>query len=241
MILYPAVDILGGRCVRLEQGDFDRATEYSGDPAEQAKIWENCGASFIHVVDLDGARGGAGRNGAAIKRITEAVAVPVQIGGGVRSMDDVERHVKVGISRVIIGTAAVRNPDFVREAVKEYGDRIAVGVDSKDGYAAVEGWGEVSNLASEELCVRMRDAGVRTVIHTDIAQDGMMAGPNLASTKKIIDLGGLDVIASGGVSTISDLCAARDIGASGAVIGRALYNKTIDLAEAVKIFEGSRT
>jgi phosphoribosylformimino-5-aminoimidazole carboxamide ribotide isomerase len=227
--------------VRLEQGDFGRATEYSGDPAEQAGIWENFGASFIHVVDLDGARGGAGRNGETIKRITDAVSIPVQVGGGVRSMEDVVRHLEGGVSRVIIGTAAVRNPDFVREAVKEYGDRIAVGVDSKDGRVALEGWGEVSSVSSEELCCRMKDAGVRTIIHTDIAQDGMMTGPNLDSTKKIIDLGGLDVIASGGVSSMADLHAACEIGASGAIIGRALYNKKIDLAEAVKIFEGSGT
>jgi phosphoribosylformimino-5-aminoimidazole carboxamide ribotide isomerase len=154
-------------------------------------------------------------------------------------MEDVERHLSGGVSRVILGTVAVRNPTLVCDAVREYGGRIAVGVDSRDGRVAVEGWGEVSSVEAEELCVRMRDAGVSVIIHTDIAFDGMMTGPNLAATKRIIDLGGLDVIASGGVSSLPDLYAARDIGASGAIIGRALYNKKIDLGEAVEIFEGS--
>ncbi|MDR1509047.1 MAG: 1-(5-phosphoribosyl)-5-[(5-phosphoribosylamino)methylideneamino]imidazole-4-carboxamide isomerase [Synergistaceae bacterium] len=237
MILYPAIDILKGRCVRLEQGDFTRASEFSDDPAKQAAVWEKCGASFIHVVDLDGARCGAGRNDETIRRVTESVSVRIQVGGGIRSMNDIERHLSAGVSRVILGTAAVRNPELVIEAVRGYGDKIAVGVDSKDGRVAVEGWGEVSSMGAAELCVKMRDVGVLTVIYTDISRDGMMTGPNLEASAAIVNLG-VNVIVSGGVSSMEDLYAARDIGAGGAIIGRALYTGSINLSEAVRVFEG---
>jgi phosphoribosylformimino-5-aminoimidazole carboxamide ribotide isomerase len=237
MILYPAIDILGGRCVRLEQGDFSRVSEYSADPAKQASEWEKCGASFIHVVDLDGARSGAGRSGETIRGIIGAVSVPIQVGGGIRSMDDIERHLSAGVSRVILGTAAVRSPELVTEAVRVYGDKIAAGVDSKDGRVAVEGWGEVSSMETAELCLRMRDAGVSVVIHTDISRDGMMTGPNLEASGALVRLG-MNVIVSGGVSSMADLYAARDTGAGGVIIGKALYGGAIDLREAVRIFEG---
>jgi phosphoribosylformimino-5-aminoimidazole carboxamide ribotide isomerase len=237
--LYPAIDVMGGRCVRLEQGDFERATEFSANPVKRALEWEQSGASYIHVVDLDGARFGVGRNIGIIEGIARAVSVPVQVGGGIRGMDDMERRLSGGVARVILGTVAVRNPELVRDAVRVFGDRVAVGIDSRDGKVAVEGWGEVSSIETDELCSRMRDAGVRTVIHTDIASDGMMTGPNLDTTRRLVALGGMDIIASGGVSNISDLYAVRDIGASGAIIGRALYNGAIDLSEAVRIFEES--
>jgi phosphoribosylformimino-5-aminoimidazole carboxamide ribotide isomerase len=241
MILYPAIDILGGKCVRLEQGDFERATEYADDPAAQALKWEACGASFIHVVDLDGAKSGAGRNDEAIRAITDAVRIPIQVGGGVRSMAGIERHLSSGVARVILGTVAVRNPELVREAVGKYGNKIAVGVDSRDGMVAVEGWGEVSSMEAVELCARMKGAGVSVIIHTDISRDGMMAGPNLGATKAVIALGGMDVVVSGGVSSMDDLYASRDMGAGGAIIGRALYNGAIGLREAVAVFEGGRS
>ena len=237
MILYPAIDILGGRCVRLEQGDFSRVSEYSGDPVKQALAWERCGASFIHVVDLDGARSGEGRGGEAIRGIIGAVSVPIQVGGGIRSMGDIERHLSAGVSRVILGTAAVRSPELVLDAVRGYGDKIAVGVDSKDGHVAVEGWGEVSSMETEELCLRMRDAGVSVIIHTDISRDGMMTGPNLEASGALVRLG-INVVVSGGVSSMADLYAARDIGAGGVIIGKALYGGAINLSEAVRIFEG---
>jgi phosphoribosylformimino-5-aminoimidazole carboxamide ribotide isomerase len=237
MILYPAIDILDGRCVRLEQGDFARVSEFSNDPAHQAFVWEKRGASFIHVVDLDGARCGVGRNGETIRRIAEVVSIPIQVGGGIRNMNDIERHLSAGVSRVILGTAAARDPELVTEAVRGYGDKIAVGVDSKDGRVAVEGWGEVSSMGAAELCARMRDAGVSTVIYTDISRDGMMTGPNLEASAAVVSLG-VNVVVSGGVSSMEDLYAARDIGAGGAIIGRALYTGAIDLSEAVRIFEG---
>jgi len=237
--LYPAIDIMGGKCVRLMQGDFGRATEFPLSPAEQAAEWGRRGASYIHTVDLDGARSGTGLNLKAVEGIVNAVSVPVQIGGGIRSMEDIERRVSAGVARVILGTVAARNPELVREAVRVFGDKIAIGIDSRDGKVAVEGWGESSSIGTEELFLRMRDIGVRTVIHTDIASDGMMAGADLGATAKLVALGGMDVIASGGMSSLSDLYKARKIGAGGAIIGRALYDGVIDLSEAVRIFEGS--
>ncbi|MDR3165606.1 MAG: 1-(5-phosphoribosyl)-5-[(5-phosphoribosylamino)methylideneamino]imidazole-4-carboxamide isomerase [Synergistaceae bacterium] len=236
MILYPAIDIMGGRCVRLRQGDFARVTEYSADPAEQALEWERRGAEYIHVVDLDGARHGESRNDDSIRGVTAAVSVPIQSGGGIRNMNDIERRMSCGVSRVILGTAAVRDPELVREAVRGFGDRIAVGVDARNGIAAVEGWGGTGSLTVMELCARMRDAGVKVIIHTDIARDGMMTGPNLEASKVLVGLNWFDVIVSGGVASMDDLHAAHDIGASGAVIGRALYNGAINLEEAVRVF-----
>ena len=236
MILYPAIDIMGGGCVRLRQGDFAQATEYSADPAEQALEWERCGAEYIHVVDLDGARSGESRNDAGIRSVTAAVSVPVQSGGGTRSMNDIERRLSCGVARVILGTAAVRNPELVREAVREFGGSIAVGIDAKNGIAAVEGWGSTGSVTVMELCARMRDAGVKVIIHTDIARDGMMTGPNLEASKAIVGLNWFDVIVSGGVASMDDLHGALGIGASGAIIGRALYNGAISLEEAVRVF-----
>ena len=237
MILYPAIDIMGGRCVRLRQGNFAQVTEYSADPAEQALEWEHCGAEYIHVVDLDGARHGESRNDEGIRSVTVSVSVPVQSGGGIRSMNDIERRFSCGVSRVILGTAAVRNPELVHGAVREFGGgHIAVGVDAKNGVAAVEGWGSTGSVTVMELCARMRDAGVKVIIHTDIARDGMMTGPNLEASKAIVGLNWFDVIVSGGVASMDDLYGARDIGASGAIIGRALYNGAISLEEAVRVF-----
>jgi phosphoribosylformimino-5-aminoimidazole carboxamide ribotide isomerase len=252
LILFPAIDVKDGRCVRLEQGDFRRETVFAEDPAVQAAQWEKAGASFIHVVDLDGARDGAGHKGAKhngaqhngakrnkdiIARIVGGVSVPVQLGGGIRSLADVERMLASGVARVVLGTAAVKNPELVRDAIHLYGsEKIAVGIDSRDGRVAVEGWGEVSGIEAEDLGRRMGDLGVRTVIYTDIAKDGMMGGPNLEITRRMV-LQGLDVVASGGVASLSDLRAVRDAGAAGAIIGRALYQKNIDLKEAIEIFE----
>jgi phosphoribosylformimino-5-aminoimidazole carboxamide ribotide isomerase len=240
LILFPAIDIRKGRCVRLVQGDFRRETVFSENPAEQALQWEKAGSSFIHVVDLDAARTGTAENEAAVADILRLVSVPVQLGGGIRGMEDIEKKLGLGVARVILGTAALRNPGLVRAAVRVHGERIVVGVDSKDGYVALEGWGKLSSVGSAEFCAAMKDAGVRTLVYTDIAKDGMMAGPNLPATEKIVALGGIDVIASGGVASLSDLYALEKIGVSGAVIGRALYDGAIDLKQAVNIFEKKR-
>jgi phosphoribosylformimino-5-aminoimidazole carboxamide ribotide isomerase len=224
--------------VRLAQGDFARETAFSEKPAEQALEWERAGSSFIHVVDLDAARGGPGAtNEAAAADILRAVSIPVQLGGGIRSMKDIAGKLELGAARVVLGTAALRDPELVKAAVRAHGEKIVVGIDAKDGYVAVEGWGEVSRVRAVEFCARMRDIGVRTVVYTDIAKDGMMAGPNVSATKELVDLGGIDVVASGGVASLADLHELNRAGARGAIIGRALYDGAIDLKKAVDIFE----
>jgi phosphoribosylformimino-5-aminoimidazole carboxamide ribotide isomerase len=226
--------------VRLTQGDFNRETVFAGDPAEQALKWERAGSSFLHVVDLDAARTGEAGNEAAVAAILRAVSIPVQLGGGIRGMEDIGRKVGLGVSRVVMGTAALKDPKFLQTAVRVYGKRIVVGIDAKDGYVAVEGWGEVSSIRAVEFCKRMRDMGVRTVVFTDIAKDGMMEGPNFAATKELVDLGGIDVIASGGIASLSDLRELKTIDVHGAIVGRALYEGTINLREAIDICKHDR-
>ncbi|MDR1472060.1 MAG: 1-(5-phosphoribosyl)-5-[(5-phosphoribosylamino)methylideneamino]imidazole-4-carboxamide isomerase [Synergistaceae bacterium] len=238
MRIYPAIDVRGGRCVRLKQGDFSRETVYSSDPSEVARAWQEAGASFIHVVDLDGARSGSGLNEPAIADIISSVSIPIQTGGGIRCLDDAERRLSMGAARVIFGTAAARTPDVVGEAVRIFGPgRVVVGIDARDGRVAVEGWESVSSITPVELCARMSGMGVRTVVFTDIATDGMMSGANIPSLRLMTSVEGVEVIASGGIAGMSDLSAARDAGAAGAIIGNALYMKTIDLREAVDSFE----
>lgn len=237
MQLYPAIDIIDGKAVRLSQGKFDNVTVFNDDPVDAAKNWVDAGATYIHIVDLDGARYGKSFITDIIKRITDKYHIPVQTGGGVRTIDDVKARIDAGAARVIIGTAAVKNPELVREAVQLYGDKIAVGVDAKDGMVAISGWEEVSDITAVDLCLKMKSFGVKTVIYTDISKDGMMSGPNIDSTKNLIEKTGMDVIASGGVSRISDLENVENINAAGVIIGKALYNGAIDLAEAINRFE----
>ncbi|MDR1209644.1 MAG: bifunctional phosphoribosyl-AMP cyclohydrolase/phosphoribosyl-ATP diphosphatase HisIE [Clostridiales bacterium] len=238
MRIYPAIDIRGGRCVRLKQGDFSRATEFFDDPADAARAWIAAGASYLHVVDLDGAKGGAGVNGGAVARIA-ALRAPVQTGGGVRTLSDIEDRLALGVSRVIIGTAAVRDPAFVSEAVRLFGDKIAVGVDARDGFVATHGWLKTSGVRAVTFCQDMARRGVSAIIYTDISRDGMMSGMNAEATAEIIRAcPGVGVVASGGVSSMDDLAAAERIGAAGAIIGRALFDGAIDLAEAVRVYEG---
>ncbi len=231
MNIYPAIDIIDGNCVRLCQGDFDKLTVFNDDVAKQAREWESCGAKYLHVVDLDGAKG-RGHNREAIQKILEAVQIPIQVGGGIRSFEDIEGMVKLGVSRVILGTKAL-NGDFVKEAVSKYGSKIAVGIDAKEGMVAVSGWTSVSTVSALSLCQQMKALGVSTIIYTDIAKDGMMAGPNIAATKELIEKTQLSVIASGGVSTYEDLEKINKIGAEGAIIGKALYQGNISLKEVM--------
>ncbi|GMQ58906.1 1-(5-phosphoribosyl)-5-[(5-phosphoribosylamino)me thylideneamino]imidazole-4-carboxamide isomerase [Vallitalea sediminicola] len=238
MRLYPAIDIKNGKCVRLKQGKFNEQTIYSNDPYVIAKKWVDNGASYIHVVDLDGALDGNWTNKDAIKKIVDSVNIPVQTGGGIRSIRDIEDRLSVGITRVIIGTLAVKNPSFVKDAVKKFGsDRIVVGIDAKDGMVAINGWEELSVVSALDLCKQMRGYGVKTIVYTDISKDGMLIGPNIDYTKYLIDETGLDIIASGGVSSIKDLKDVEIINAEGAIIGKALYTNTIDLKEAISLFE----
>lgn len=237
MQIYPAIDIIDGKAVRLTQGKFDNVEVFNDDPIRAAEQWVRKGATYLHLVDLDGARYGKTFVTDTIKHIKKAFDIPIETGGGVRSIEDVEIRIAAGASRVIIGTAAVKNPELVKKAAELYGDRIALGVDAKNGMAAVSGWEEVSGITAVELCLKMKEYGVKDVIYTDISKDGMMSGPNIASTKELIEKTGMNVIASGGVSKLEDIEQLRDIGASGVIIGKALFNGALDLEEVIKKFQ----
>lgn len=238
MRLYPAIDIIGGQAVRLVQGDYDKETVYDKDPVAVAKKWEAAGASFIHVVDLDGALDGQWANKEVITAIAQEVNVPVQTGGGIRSLEDIEERLNAGISRVILGTVAVKQPEIVAHAVTKFGsDKIVVGIDAKDGMVAIHGWEEVSEMTALALCQAAKSVGVSTIVYTDIAKDGMMQGPNIEQTQYLVEATGMDIIASGGVSSYEDLSHVRACGAEGVIIGKALYTNAIDLAKAIKDYE----
>lgn len=234
MRIYPAIDIKDGQCVRLYKGRFDDMTVYGSDPAEMAKKWEAQGGEYIHVVDLDGALKGHGVNAEVIKKICESVNVPVQTGGGIRTMADIEAKLACGIDRVIIGTKAVSDADFVKRAVDKYGDKIVIGIDAKDGMVAVEGWEKTSDFKAVEFAKKMESIGVRTIVYTDIATDGTLAGPNLAAMREMAENVGMDVIASGGVGNIEHIRALVPCGVEGVITGKALYTGSIDLNEAIK-------
>ena len=235
MRIYPAIDIKDGNCVRLLQGKFSDLTVYGDNPAEMAKKWESLGGEYIHVVDLDGALKGHGVNAEIIRQICESVSVPVQTGGGIRTMEDIEAKLSCGISRVIIGTKAVSNPDFVREAVKKYGDKIVIGIDAKDGMVAVEGWEKTSDFTALEFAKKMVDLGVKTIVYTDIATDGTLAGPNVEAMREMAATVNADIIASGGIGNIEHIKALKDTGVEGVIVGKALYTDNVDLSEAIKI------
>lgn len=237
MQIYPAIDIKNGKCVRLRQGKFNDITVYGDEPMEVAKRWVESGATFLHVVDLDGAREGTSYNQKVIREIASTFSVPVQTGGGIRSMRDIEEKFFLGVSRVILGTAAVKNPELIKEAVKIYGDKIAVGIDAIHGKVAVQGWEEVSHVSALDLCLKMKECGVKTIIYTDISKDGMMVGPNITSTKEIIVATGINIIASGGISSMADIEGVQAIGAQGVIIGKALYQGALNLKEVIQGFE----
>ncbi len=240
MQLYPAIDMKNGQCVRLKQGEFKEVTVYSDSPEKVAAYWEACGATYLHLVDLDGALAGHSVNEETIRRIVGAVSMPVEIGGGIRSEKAVESMLDLGVSRVIIGTKAVENPEFIRDLVKKFGtDQIVVGVDAKNGMVAVEGWEKVSGVSASDLCSQMKEYGVSHIVYTDISRDGMLTGPNVEATKKLTDDTGMDIIASGGMSSMEDLRRLYEAGVKGAIIGKALYENRIDLKEAVRAFEQS--
>jgi phosphoribosylformimino-5-aminoimidazole carboxamide ribotide isomerase len=238
MQLYPAIDMKNGQCVRLRQGAFEDITIYSDAPEKVAAYWQEKGASFLHLVDLDGALAGYSVNEEAIRRIAETISIPIELGGGIRSGEAVERMLGLGVRRVIIGTKAAEHPEFLRDMVKEYGeDAIVAGVDARDGMVAVEGWEKVSALTASSLCLTMKEYGVKHIVYTDISRDGMLSGPNVEATRKLTEDTGLDIIASGGVSCMEDLKRLHEAGIRGAIIGKALYENRIDLAEAVKLYE----
>lgn len=238
MQLYPAIDMKNGQCVRLRQGAFKDITIYSDAPEKVAAHWQERGASFLHLVDLDGALAGYSVNEEVIRRIADTVSIPIEIGGGIRSKEAVERMLDLGVRRVIIGTKAAEHPEFLRDMVRTFGEEaIVAGVDAKDGMVAVEGWEKVSSLTASDLCLTMKEYGVRHIVYTDISRDGMLSGPNVEATRKLTEETGLDIIASGGVSCMEDLKCLHEAGIRGAIIGKALYENRIDLAEAVKLYE----
>lgn len=238
MILYPAIDIKNGQCVRLRQGQFHDEEVYSHIPSNVAALWESLGASHIHVVDLDGALAGHSVNEEVIKEIVQKVHVPVQTGGGIRTISDVEHKLRLGVERVIIGTKAVESPQFIRELIKSFGpEKIVVGIDAKNGMVATEGWEKVSSHDAVSLALKMKEMGVKTIVYTDISKDGMLCGPNIERTKEMVEATGLDVIASGGVSCMKDLDDLSRIGVNGVIIGKALYEKRISLKQAIKEYE----
>ena len=238
MQLYPAIDMKNGQCVRLRQGAFKDITIYSDAPEKVAAHWQEKGASLLHLVDLDGALAGYSVNEEVIRRIADTVSIPIEIGGGIRSKEAVERMLDLGVRRVIIGTKAAEHPEFLRDMVRTFGEEaIVAGVDAKDGMVAVEGWEKVSSLTASDLCLTMKEYGVRHIVYTDISRDGMLSGPNVEATRKLTEETGLDIIASGGVSCMEDLKCLHEAGIRGAIIGKALYENRIDLAEAVRLYE----
>ena len=238
LTLYPAIDLKDGACVRLKRGEMDQATIYGTDPAAQALIWQNLGFSWLHVVDLNGAFAGRPVNADAVRAILAAVTLPVQLGGGIRDFAGIETWLSAGITRIILGSAAAKNPALVREAARKFPGKIAVGIDAKSGFVATEGWAEVSKLSAAELALRLEDAGIAAIIYTDIARDGMLTGLNLPETAALAARITVPVIASGGVAGLADITALKQASAgtpnlTGAIIGRALYDGSINPAEAL--------
>ncbi|MFG1320938.1 1-(5-phosphoribosyl)-5-[(5-phosphoribosylamino)methylideneamino]imidazole-4-carboxamide isomerase [Xanthobacter autotrophicus] len=241
VILFPAIDLKDGLAVRLEQGDMARATVFNRDPAAQAAEFETLGFRYLHLVDLDGAFAGKPVNAAAVERILETVSIPVQLGGGIRDLKTVEAWLEKGVTRVILGTAAVRDPDFVKTAAKAHPGRIVVGLDARDGRVAVEGWAETSDIAAVDIARRFEDAGVTAIIYTDIARDGLLKGLNLDATVALAEAVNLPVIASGGLASLADieaLLTPRAKKLEGAITGRALYDGRLDAREALALVAG---
>lgn len=230
MRIYPAIDIRNGKCVRLRQGRFDDITVYNDDPVVIAKEFASIGADFIHVVDLDAAQLGTSENSETIARIVKETGLKVQTGGGIRSFRNIETKLSAGVERVIIGTKAVREPEFMREAIERFGaDRLVAGLDGRNGKAAVEGWEKNSDREILDLALEFADMGIKTVVYTDISKDGMLTGPDVAYTEKLVEETGLEIIASGGVGGPLDLVRLEEIGASGVIVGKAFYEGKIDL------------
>jgi len=243
MLILPAIDLKGGRCVRLQQGEMDRETLFSDHPEEVAGRWESLGAQFLHIVDLDGAVAGRPQNETAIKRILQSTSIPLELGGGIRTLDTVEHYLALGVKRVVLGTIAQKQPALLEEACKKFPGSIALGIDAREGLVAVEGWKETTAVRAADLVKTMEDKGVETIIFTDIKRDGMMSGPNIESTRAMAEATRIPVIASGGVTTldhIRELLRLEAGGVQGIIVGRALYECTITLKDALALVKGQR-
>ena len=235
MILYPAIDLKDQECVRLLKGEMSNSTVFNTNPVQQAKDFEKEGCEWLHLVDLNGAVDGLSINKQAVRKIINSVSIPIQLGGGIRSLKEIESWISSGISRVILGTAAINDPNLVKQAAKLFPEKIAVGIDARNGFVAINGWKETTSIKALELAKNFEDIGVSTIIYTDINRDGAMAGPNIFATRQIADKISIPVIASGGISSIVDLKALKSCGANlnGVISGRALYEKTISITEAI--------
>ena len=235
MNIFPAIDLYGGKAVRLLKGDYNNMTVYSDFPLQIASDFQKKGAKFIHIVDLEGAKSGKTENIEIIEQIIKSTALFTEVGGGIRSMETIEKYISIGVNRVILGTAAVSDENLLKSAVEKYGDKIAVGVDIKDGYVAIKGWTENSNYTFLEFCEKMQNIGVSTLICTDISKDGAMQGTNTQLYSKLCENFDMNIIASGGVSNIEDIKSLSELGIYGAIIGKAYYIGAIDLAEAIEV------
>lgn len=238
MTIFPAIDLRGGKCVRLFQGDFGQETVFSNRPADVARKWQEQGAEFLHLVDLDGARSGHSENLATVQDILAAVTIPVELGGGIRTMENIDAVLALGVRRVILGSVAVRDPKLVADACAKYGDRIVVGIDAKDGIVAVDGWGISGDIEVITLAKRMKEAGVRTIIYTDISRDGTLSGVNVKATAELARESGVRIVASGGVRDVRDIKALKPYerdGIEGVIVGKSIYTGSLSLPEALAI------
>ena len=238
MLIFPAIDIRGGKCVRLLKGDFAQETVFSDDPAAMARKWQQQGAQFLHLVDLDGALAGKSQNLATVRAILSVVTIPVELGGGIRTMANIDEVLALGVRRIILGSVAVHDPDLVKAACAKYGNRVVVGIDAKDGIVAVDGWGVSGNVQVGTLAKAMAEAGVRTIIYTDIARDGTLEGVNVEATARLARESGIRIVASGGVKSVEDIRALKPYekdGIEGVIVGKSIYMGTLDLQEAIEI------
>ena len=238
MKIFPAIDIRDGKVVRLTYGDYDQEVRYEMTPLEAAAEFKNCGAEYLHVVDLDGAKDGLPVNAEIIHEIIKSTDMFVQVGGGIRSHDTIKAYLDAGVGRIILGTIAMNNFPFLRDMVKLYGNKISISIDSKDGLIAVDGWKNITGVNAEEHCLRVGALGVGTVVFTDISRDGALKGTNLEVYQRLVENCFVKIIASGGVTTLDEIAALRDMGVEGAIIGKALYNGNIDLRQALKVARG---
>lgn len=236
MIIFPAIDIKDNKCVRLTQGDFDKVNIYSEDPYLMAKKWVECGAKFIHVVNLNGSRDEVGINDETLEKIATSVDIPIQVGGGIRDEKRVKELLDLGINRVIVGTMAIENKNLLKELINKYGqEKIVVSIDARNKKVATQGWEKLSDIDSVDLCKELEQIGVKTIVYTDISKDGMLKGPNFDIYKELSQKTSLDIIASGGVTSIDDIKKLRDMNMYGAIIGKALYDKKLDLKEVIDL------
>ena len=241
MIIFPAIDIRGGKCVRLEEGRFDRETVFAENPVDAARRWVEAGSKWLHIVDLDGARAGKPVNLKVVEEIARAFDVQIQLGGGIRTAANVGEVLAAGVQRVILGSVAVKSPELVRQVCADYGERIVIGIDARGGEVAVEGWEKSGLVQVEELALRMKEAGASRIIYTDISRDGMLTGVNVAATLQLADKSGLKIIASGGVRGMEDIQALQPLtehGVEGVIIGKALYTGAISLKDALQVAQG---